>query len=153
MFPENGLANLDTTGDGQPDSLRIEFMNLLSAIEIPDMDLEAEIKNTGVDLKDFSTIAKMTIDGKEIPIKSENIGIWFQGEEYRLDNIQKAAGKIVPIGGKLTIVYKYDDIPVLDQGMHTFDIQTVVEGGGMNFKIERPIKEENHNIKFDGSST
>ncbi|MHA1733152.1 MAG: hypothetical protein ACTSU5_14490 [Promethearchaeota archaeon] len=152
IFPPDGLANLDTTGDGKVDSLRITYLNLISPIEIPDMDLEAEIKNSGVDLNDFSTIAKIKIDGKDIPIKAENISIWFEGEEYTLSNIQKAAGKTVPIGGKLTVVYKYGDIPVLEPGDHEFDVTTVTEGG-MNFKIVRPIKPENHNIKFDPAST
>lgn len=153
LFPADSLANLDTTGDGAVDAFRIVFVNVISPIEIPENFMD-EVKQAGVDLADFASFAKIELDGTELPVKMKNVTIWFQGEKFTLDNIESAGGRVIPVGGKLTIVYKYhDEIPVLEPGAHEWKLDVHALDNPMNFSLTRDLKAENDNIKFDPSDT
>ncbi|GAB4315453.1 MAG: hypothetical protein Kow0069_17330 [Promethearchaeota archaeon] len=129
IVPMDALANYDTTGDGRPDHVGLTYVNLLAPLEIP-QDLDPD------DL--ISQLKEVAIDDAPLDREAVLAGqVWYEGEKFTLENLAAAAGRTVPIGGRLLILLPYPG--GLPEGKHKVRLVTEYQGQQSVTEFEREV--------------
>lgn len=158
IFPPKECVTLvDTTDDGQPDSILLSAINWIMPFSIPDtIDLgDFDLKSA-----DLSEYGRVLIDGEplemyDIKYLINNASVYFQGIKYTFGTIINgaAAGKTIAVGDKLHILLKIkqEEIDKLKDALGKHELK--IEGENIpNIAINFQLSDKNMNVKFDPSS-
>ncbi len=155
------MYTVDTTGDGNIDSLQIKVLNLIIPFAIPE-----EIEIGDFRLKDFdsasfdiSQYGKFLLDDSPLDFTKESFNIdnvenrlliYHKSESFKINDILqgKLSGRLINVGDSISLLIKIDDNTAkkFTKGEHVFRIESDFI---TNLEITFELDETNMNIKFD----
>ena len=158
--PKKSIFTVDTTGDGNADSLLIRALNVIMAIEIPQ-----EIELGGFSTKDFNIkrfdlkdYGKLFIDENPITIAKNEFNvdtiknrflIYHKGESFTIDDFLAGtlAGRIIALGDRINILIKIESegIKKFTKGKHKLIFESSLIPK-LEFDFE--LDDDNLNIGF-----
>ncbi|HMF34665.1 MAG TPA: hypothetical protein VKK79_24800 [Candidatus Lokiarchaeia archaeon] len=115
MVPPDAVKNTD-------DGWEVEVTNVISPLTVD------EIPDNVMDLVSFK------IDGEEMD--KSTMALRYEDKTVSVDNPQDALGVTIPVGGKVYIVHKGDQLPA---GMHKFEV-SVKADNPINIEVEREVQ-------------
>ena len=158
--PKNCIFTLDTTGNGKPDSIRIQATNVIIPFVIPD-HIEFEDFNTdNLDLNNIDTSKYVTIflDNEPINLSKETVNLETLQERIQIfhENVLftvkdlregKLSGKTIALGDTLGVIIKLteDSLTHFNKGKHIFKIESEFITG---LEIDFELDEDNMNLSF-----
>jgi hypothetical protein len=162
LFPlKESVFTVDTTGDGNPDSLQIKVLNLIIPFVIPE-EIEIgdfNIKNYNPNDFDLSKYGKFYLDNVELNFSKKNVNldtlknrllIYHKGESFNLDNIieGKLSGRTINLNDEISVLIRLeeDSLKKFTKGTHHFKIESDLVS---NLIIQFELDESNLNIRFD----
>ncbi|MFX0072608.1 MAG: hypothetical protein ACFFAO_16105 [Candidatus Hermodarchaeota archaeon] len=132
--PKKSVFTVDTTGDGNVDSVKLVALNVLMPVGVPSKE---DMGDVNVDEIDPSEYGKLLLDGEQVDISkgSSNIEliksslrIYHKGESYSfVDAVGgKMGGKTIAMGDEITVVFKLDKdfLSKLTEGKHTLSVES-----------------------------
>jgi hypothetical protein len=154
IFPQDCLGLVDISGNGTPDALLIEGINILMPISMPKT---MNLGNYTID--DVEKFGSVTIDGVKMNLDSQTIlsdvFLFIGGELYSLGDLfqGKAAGKKIAMGDRIKLVVKLDSFAGLqtEAGVHKIAIE--FDSGSsetpFSFAMERELLPEKMNLTLE----
>jgi hypothetical protein len=161
MFPPNKcVSTLDTTGNGKPDSIKIQVINVIvpfvvpAKIEIEDFNFQNIDKNN-IDPFQFGNIfldnelISLTKENLKLDVLQEKIQIFHGNELFTLEDIieNKFSGRTIALGDTISVIIKLDEnsLKKFNEGAHIFKIESdFITGLEINFELD----EDNMNLSF-----
>jgi hypothetical protein len=141
------------------DWVKLQMLNVISPIEVP----EGNIDLGGENLPDgIGDMIKISVNGLDVPATKDmllnDVSLWAGGDKFTWKTIfedHAAGGKIIPVGGKLSLLLRKSKFPqnVQDLMVDGADAEVKVEaniGGSTTITAKAVLKV---GADFDPSST
>ena len=159
--PKKSILTVDTTGDGNADSLQIRAFNVVMPFMMPEEIALNDIGMKGFNGRSFnlSDYGKIILDGERINISNEIITpeslqkrftVYHKGERFTFDDIMvgKFGGRMVALGDTINFLARLEneDLARFTPGKHSLIIDA---DNIFQLEIEFELNEDNTNIKFD----
>lgn len=135
VFPtKKSVYTVDTTGDGNADSVELVALNVIMPFGIP---AKEDLGDIDVDEIDPSEHGKLLLDGEQIEISKgasninlikESLHVYHKGEKFSFKDALggKMGGRIIAMGDEIKIVFKLDEsfLAKLTEGKHTLSLES-----------------------------
>ena len=158
--PSKCVYTIDTTNDGESDSILIRALNVVFPIEIPEeIDIE-DLSKGQIDRDElnFSEFLSIYLDDEQIHIPkniqdkeavTQNFTLYHNDQKFSFKDIMQGSfgGTTIALGDKIDIVIKVSDktLDKLTNGTHKLKLELT---SFPTLEVEFNLSEENFNRKY-----
>lgn len=166
LFPsKKSIFTVDTTSNGNADSLQIKVLNLIIPFVIPEhIEIgDFSLKEFDSNSFDISQYGKLLLDDIPLNFTKESFNldniknrllIYHIGESFNINDVLegKLSGRTIDLGDSISVLIKVDEnsLKMFTEGEHVFKVESDFI---TNLEIIFELDESNMNIKFDPDNT
>ena len=154
LFPsKKSVFTVDTTSNGNADSLQIKVLNLIIPFVIPEhIEIgDFSLKEFDSNSFDISQYGKLLLDDIPLNFTKESFNL---GESFNINDVLegKLSGRTIDLGDSISVLIKVDEnsLKMFTEGEHVFKVESDFI---TNLEIIFELDESNMNIKFDPDNT